>query len=59
MSGWNKVLETDITELGAIVNTLATKGNLVYEYNPFRNLRLSEDKYLYKNDYYTLEELKN
>lgn len=37
--------------------TLATKGNLVYEYNPFRNLRLSENKFEYDNQLYTESEL--
>jgi hypothetical protein len=42
-----------------MLNTLPTKGNLVYEYNPFRNYRLSSNKYFYKNAYYTLKELKD
>lgn len=36
-----------------------TKGNLVYEYNPFRNYRLSQIMFEYKGEYYTEEELKN
>lgn len=36
---------------------LPTKGNLVYEYNPFRNYRLDEDLYEYNGDYYTLLQL--
>lgn len=47
----------NVLRLETMVNTLPTKGNLVYEYNPFRNLRLQENKYLYKGDYFTLEEL--
>lgn len=36
---------------------LPTKGNLVYEYNPFRNYRLTQNKYEYKDQLYTLDEL--
>ena len=38
---------------------LPQKGNLVYEYNPFRNYRLTEKKFEYDGSYYTLEELEN
>lgn len=34
-----------------------TEGNLVYEYNPFYNYRLENDKFFYKNQFYTPEEL--
>jgi hypothetical protein len=30
----------------------------VYEYNPFRNYRLSESKYWYKEAYYDIDELR-
>ena len=36
---------------------LPTKGHLVYEYNPFRNYRLTESKFEYKEMFYTLDEL--
>lgn len=36
---------------------LPMKGNIVYEYNPFRNYRLSKNMYEYKNSIYSLEEL--
>ena len=36
---------------------LPTKGNLVYEYNPFRNYRLNKIMFEYKGEYYTEEEL--
>ena len=41
------------------VNTqvMPTKGNLVYEYNPFRNYRLSQNMLEYKGDYYTQKQL--
>ena len=38
--------------------TIPTKGNLVYEYNPFYNLRLAENKFGYKDNLYTESELK-
>ena len=53
---WKRVLDVDIP-LKVMTHTLPTKGNLVYEYNPFRNYRLTQDKYLYQGDYYTMEEL--
>lgn len=34
-----------------------TKGNIVYEYNPFRNYRLEENCYEYKGHIYTMAEL--
>ena len=45
-------------ELKYLLRKVPTKGNIVYEYNPFRNYRLDEDMYEYKNHLYTLEELK-
>ena len=42
---------------GLASKILPSKGNLVYEYNPFKNYRLNEDKYEYKGGYYTLDEL--
>ena len=55
---WKKVLENDMN-LNVMLNTLPTKGNLVYEYNPFRNYRLSGNRYYYKGDYLTLEDLED
>lgn len=37
---------------------LPTKGQLVYEYNPFRNYRCTQNMFEYKGDYYTLDQLK-
>ena len=53
---YTKILNTDIP-LKTMLNVLPTKGNLVYEYNPFRNYRLSTNSYLYKNKQYSLQEL--
>lgn len=39
--------------------TLPRKGNLVYEYNPFRNYRISQNMYEYKEQLYSLGELWN
>lgn len=38
--------------------TIKDKGNLVYEYNPFRNYRLSQTMFEYNNSLYTYSELK-
>lgn len=53
---WIKLIDDPIN-LKAQTKTIAPKGNLVYEYNPFRNYRLSEIKYHYKDAYYSLKEL--
>jgi hypothetical protein len=55
---WTKVLANDI-KLNVLTNSLPTKGKLVYEYNPFRNYRLSSNKYYFKGQYLTLDELKD
>lgn len=55
---WSHVLKQDIP-LQTVLNTLPTKGNLVYEYNPFRNYRLTGNKYYYKGNYYTEQELED
>ena len=53
---WKPLLKS---ELSFEVNTqvMPTKGNLVYEYNPFRNYRLSQNMLEYKGDYYTQGQL--
>ena len=38
---------------------LQQEGNLVYEYNPFRNYRLSKQAFEYQNHIYTLAELES
>jgi len=42
----------------SMYKVLPTKGNIVYEYNPFRNYRLDKDMYEYKGHMYTEDELK-
>ena len=60
---WQDVLNSsnsdnqDIIEFSALLKVLPQKGNLVYEYNPFRNYRLNEIRYYYKNGLYSIEEL--
>ena len=39
------------------LKTLPTKGNLVYEYNPFRNYRVESIHFTYKNRLYSPKEL--
>ena len=55
---WDKVLNSKM-ELDVLTNSLPTKGKLVYEYNPFHNYRLSENKYSYKDNLYTLRQLED
>ena len=58
MPNWSKILNGDI-QFEVLTNVLPTKGNLVYEYNPFRNYRLSQDMLEYKGEYYTQDQLKD
>lgn len=44
-------------EFAVQTKNIPTKGNLVYEYNPFRNLRVQEDKYEYDGQLYSIKEL--
>lgn len=55
---WDKVLNTKM-KLDVLTNSLPTKGKLVYEYNPFHNYRLSENKYSYKDNLYSLKQLED
>jgi hypothetical protein len=54
MPTWSKIIDNTIL-FEVQTNVLPTKGNLVYEYNPFRNYRLSQNMYEYKGEYYTAE----
>lgn len=49
---------TDNLSFNSLTKIYPSKGNLVYEYNPFRNYRLTSSKYQYKNTLYTLDQLK-
>lgn len=53
---YEHILNNEIP-LQVMLNVLPTKGNLVYEYNPFKNYRLTENKYLHKGKFYSLKEL--
>lgn len=56
MNNWAKIINQDLLfSIQTKVNP--TKGNLVYEYNPFRNFRLNKNMYEYKDTCFTLEEL--
>lgn len=56
MATWYKLFDNDV-QLEVQTKVVPTKGNLVYEYNPFRNYRVSKSMYEYKNGLYSLEEL--
>ena len=43
--------------LGIMSQITPSKGNLAWEYNPFRNYRLSEPKYYFRNKYLSESEL--
>ena len=50
---------SNIINFNVQTKVLPTKGNLVYEYNPFRNYRLTQIKYEYQEQLYTEEELED
>lgn len=51
-------MEFKTISLKYILRTLPTEGFLVYEYNPFRNYRASEDLYYYNGSYHTESQAK-
>lgn len=53
---YDQVLKGPI-QLGVGLKVLPTEGNLVYEYNPFRNYRLAQTSYYYKNRIFSPREL--
>ena len=53
---YQKILENPITFTAAF-KTLKDTGNLVYEYNPFRNYRLSQTMFEYNNGLYSYSDL--
>lgn len=53
---WTKLFNDKI-KLEVQTKVLPMKGNIVYEYNPFRNYRLSKNMYEYRNSIYSLEDL--
>lgn len=55
---WINPLQQTIN-ISVLTKILPKKGNLVYEYNPFRNYRLSDDYYEYQNQYYTEDQLRD
>ena len=55
---YQKILKNPITFTAAF-KTLKDTGNLVYEYNPFRNYRLSQTMFEYNNGLYSYSDLKS
>lgn len=53
---WINILGGDIT-LHTYTKVAPTKGNLVYEYNPLRNYRLTQNMYEYEDNLWTIDEL--
>lgn len=49
----------DPIKFGILSKILPSKGNLAWEYNPFRNYRLSEAKYYFRNKFFSKEELQD
>lgn len=49
-------LEKEI-QFSILSKVLPTEGNLAWEYNPFRNYRLSEKKYYFRDKFFNKEEL--
>ncbi len=49
-------LNTDM-QLGLMSEVYQTKGNMAWEYNPFRNYRLTESKYYFRNKFFSKSEL--
>lgn len=44
-------------QFGILSKVLPTEGNLAWEYNPFRNYRLSEGKYYFRDKFFNKKEL--
>lgn len=55
---WVKLFDGNIN-LDVQTKVLPTNGNLVYEYNPFRNYRITQNMYEYKEQLYSLGDLWN
>lgn len=54
---YKPILKNDGIKFGVGLKILPSKGNLVYEYNPLRNYRLTQTGYLYKNRLFSPREL--
>jgi hypothetical protein len=52
MKQWYNPLPQTVA-IDVLTKSLPTKGNMAWEYNPFRNYRLSKDMYEYDSDLYT------
>ena len=56
---WTKLFDDRGINFEVQTKIVPTKGNLVYEYNPLRNYRLSQNMYEYQGQLYSLGELWN
>lgn len=54
---YKSILKDAGIQFGVGLKILPSKGNLVYEYNPLRNYRLTQTGYLYKDRLYSPKEL--
>ena len=59
MRTYQKLFNTDQITFSVQTKVLPTKGNLVYEYNPLRNYRLTQNMYEYKNQIYSKNQLQS
>ena len=56
----NRNINTDSQfslNLGLMYKVIPTEGNMAWEYNPFRNYRITEPKYYFRNKFFSKEEL--
>ena len=56
----NRNINTDSPfelKLGLMYKVIPTEGNMAWEYNPFRNYRITEPKYYFRNKFFSKEEL--
>lgn len=53
---FQKPIEKNIN-FGLLSKRLPSSGNLAWEYNPFRNYRLTKSKYFFRNKFFSKEEL--
>ena len=44
-------------KFGILSKRLPTEGNLAWEYNPFRNYRITEPKYYFRGKFFSKEKL--
>lgn len=52
-TGFQRPLASKTLTFGVMSKRLPTKGNMAWEYNPFRNLRLSSPQYYFREKFFT------